>query len=114
MRLKNLKDCWIYSAVSIKIDGETAKKWRYKGYKKLNIQQDIDELDRTPAGIIDYDKLKIRTDYDIDLKKNDGISLIKLEIDENGYTLEPPKYEVIASPKVGKTTNYTCQIYHGE
>ena len=114
MKLKNLIDCWIYELEETKKDGETSKKWKYKDFKRLNVQQDINELDRNPAGLIDYDKIKIRNDCSINLNKNDGISLFELELDENGYTLKSPQYKVVSCPKVGKTTTYTCEIYHGE
>lgn len=113
MKLSNLRDCYIYSSSKKKIDGETHKKWTFKDKKRLNVQQDINELDRNSAGLVDFDKLKIRVDYDINLEKNDGISLYEIPL-EDGYTTEAPKYKVVASPKVGKTTTYTCEIYHGE
>lgn len=114
MKLKDLTFCWIYSPVVIDNDGEKIKKWKFKCQKKLNIQQDISELDRNSAGIIDYNKLKIRTKTNENISKYDGISLNKLEIGDDNYTLSPPEYQVIASPKVGRTTTYTCEIYHGE
>lgn len=113
MKLKNLSIVYVYSQVPIKEYGETTIKWQYKGKYKLNVQQDINELDTNSAGIIDYDRLKIRSDYDIDIEKNDGISLYELNIKDK-YTEEPPKYRVISNPKVGNTTTITCEIYHGE
>lgn len=114
MLIKNLTDCWIYDLETEKVDGETIKKWKYKFKKKLNIQQDINELDINQTGVIDYDKLKIRVDHDVDIEKENGISLYELKMDSEGYTLETPKYKVIASPKVGKTTTYTCEVYYGD
>lgn len=114
MKLKNLVNCWIYELETTKKDGETSKKWKYKDCKRLNVQQDINELDRNSAGLIDYDKIKIRNDCSISLNKNDGISLSELELDENSYTLKSPQYKVVSCTKVGKSTTYTCEIYHGE
>lgn len=114
MKLRNLTDCWIYSPIIIKNDGEKTKKWQLKAKKKLNIQQDISELDRNSAGTIDYNKLKIRTRVDENISKYDGISLIKLKIGDDGYTLSSPDYQVVSSPKIGRTTIYTCESYHGE
>ncbi len=114
MLIKNLVDCWIYELETKKIDGETIKKWKYKSSKRLNVQQDIDELDVNQAGVVDYDKLKIRVDYEVDIEKGNGISLFELKIDTEGYALETPQYKVIASPKVGKTTTYTCEVYYGD
>lgn len=113
MKLKNLTKCYIYSPIVVSLDGEKTKKWQYKNTLYLNVQQDISELDRNSAGTIDYDRLKIRTDYNYNLEKNDGISFEELTI-SNDYTTVPPKYVVIANPKIGKTTNYTCERYHGE
>lgn len=113
MKLKDLKICYIYSPIKNKVDGETRINWQYKDTLRLNVQQDINELDVNEAGIIDYDKLKIRVDYEVDIKKGDGISLVELEI-ENNFAKEKPKYKVISMPKVGTTTTYTCEIYHGE
>lgn len=114
MKLINLVDCWIYKPETKKVDGENIKKWVYKDHKKLNVQQDVNELDRNSAGLIDYDRIKIRIDYEVSIEKNDGISLKELETDSDGYTVEAPTYKVIAKPKIGRTTTYTCEIYHGE
>ena len=114
MKLKNISTVYVYEYTAENNHGEKSKKWTYKGSYKLNVQQDISELDINSAGIIDYNRLKIRTDYDVNINKNDGISLNKLELDSDGYTLTPPEYKVVANPKVGKTTTYTCDIYHGE
>lgn len=113
MRIKNLVTCYVYSSTKKKKDGETSIAWRYKDEFKLNSQQDINELDVNEAGVVDYDRLKIRIDYDVDIQKGDGISFKKLET-KNGITKTPPEYKVIAKPKVGKATTYTCEIYHGE
>lgn len=114
MKIKDLVDCWIYEVETTKKDGETIKKWKYKAHKRLNVQQDINELDRNQAGLIDYDKLKIRNDHKINLNKNDGISLYKLKLDKDGHTTEPPQYRVVSNPRVGRCTTFTCEIYHGE
>lgn len=113
MRIKNLVTCYVYSPIKKKIDGETSVAWQYKDEFELNSQQDINELDVNEAGVVDYDRLKIRIDYDVDIQKGDGISFKKLKI-ENGITKTPPEYKVIAKPRVGKATTYTCEIYHGE
>ncbi len=114
MKLVNLKCVYFYSPVESKTDGEIQKRWKYKDKKRLNKQDDINELDRNSAGTIDYDRTKLLIDYDINLNKGDGVSLKEIEIDSEGYTIEPPQYIVIAKPKIGKKTTYTCEIYHGE
>ena len=113
MRLKNLKKCYIYRQIITSQDGERTKKWLYKDTKLLNVQQDISELDINSAGTIDFDRIKIRTDYETGINKDDGISFEKLPI-ENGYATLSPTYIVVANPKVGKTTIYTCETYHVE
>lgn len=113
MKLKDLKQCYIYSPIKTKKDGEIVIKWQYKEKYLLNVQQDLNELDTNEAGVVDYDRIKIRTDYDINIEKGDGVSLEKLELRKN-FSITPPKYKVIAKPKVGNTTTYTCDIYHGE
>lgn len=113
MRLKNLVDVWVYSPKTTKKDGETRKKWAYKGKLKLNVQQDINELDRNSAGLIDYDKIKIRYDRDISIEKNDGVSLTEISI-VDGYLIEPPQYIVKSKTKVGKGLTLVCEINHGE
>lgn len=113
MKIKDLTKIYVYSPIYKKIDGETTKKWQYKDCYKVNVQQDISELDSNSAGVIDFDRIKIRIDYDIDIVKNDGISLEELSI-EDGFTTEAPKYKVISNPKIGKCTTYTCDVYYGE
>ena len=113
MRIKNLIDVWVYSPKITKIDGETAKKWAFKTKLKLNVQQDINELDRNTAGLIDYDKIKLRNDRDISIDKNDGISLKAISM-EDGYASKPPQYIVVSKTKVGKSTTCVCEINHGE
>lgn len=113
MRIKNLIDVWVYSPKITKIDGEPSKKWLFKTKLKLNVQQDINELDRNTAGLIDYDKIKIRNDCEISIEKNDGISLNEISM-EDGYTLNPPQYIVMSKTKVGKSVTCVCEINHGE
>lgn len=113
MRLKNLCDVYVYEPISIKKDGETSLKWKYKGHQRINRQQDIGELDINSAGIIDFDKYKLRFDYNYDIQKNDGISFEKLDI-ENDYTLLPPQYHITSKTKVGKSILCSCEIYYGE
>lgn len=114
MRLKDLKTCYVYLPISTKEYGETSLKWSLRGSYPLNVQQDISELDRTSTGLIDYDRVKLRSDFDYGIEKNDGISFEELELDDNGYAKTPPKFRVLSDPRVGKSITYTCDIYHGE
>ena len=113
MRLRDLTKCYIYSVTTTKSHGESTKHWSYKGEYDLNVQQDINELDKNQAGLIDFNIIKIRTDYDYDIEKNDYVSFSQLEIVE-GYTTTPPEYRVENKVKVGTTTTYTCNLYNGE
>ncbi len=114
MKLKNLYLCYLYEPIPQKELGETILKWKYKCEKRMNVQQDIGQLDVNSAGLIDFDKIKIRTDYDIDLNKQDGLSFELLKLDDDGYAIKPPLYRVSSKTKVGTTTTYSCEIYHGE
>lgn len=114
MKLKNLVPIYVYEVASIKQYGETTLKWKYKDEMKLNIQQDIGELDVNSAGIIDFEKIKVRMDYDYNLNKSDGISFKKLEIGKDGYAIKAPEYKVISKTKAGRTITCQCEIYHGE
>lgn len=113
MRLRDLTKCYIYSVTTTKSHGESTKQWSYKGEYDLNVQQDLNELDKNQAGLIDYNIIKIRTDYDYNIVKNDYVSFSQLEL-VNGYTTEPPEYRVENKVKVGTTTTYTCNLYNGE
>ena len=113
MRLRDLTKCYIYSVTTTKSHGESTKQWSYKGEYDLNVQQDLNELDKNQAGLIDYNIIKIRTDYDYNIVKNDYVSFSQLEL-VNGYTTEPPEYRVENKVKVGTTTTYTCNLYSGE
>lgn len=111
MKLKNLRKCYVYTSDINKVDGETQKLWKYKDTLSLNVQQDINELDKTVAGVIDFEKLKIRFDYKINIDKGDGLSLDKLEI-KDGFTIEVPKYVVTSKTVVGKSITIICEINH--
>lgn len=113
MRLRDLTKCYIYSVTTIKIHGESIKRWTYKGEYDLNVQQDLNELDKNQAGLIDYNIIKIRTDYDYPIEKNDYISFTQLTI-VDGYTTTSPEYRVENKIKVGTTTTYTCNLFNGE
>lgn len=115
MRLRNLKELYIYSSDKKLINGEYQTKWIYKGNDYLNSQQDIDELDRNSAGEVDYEILKLRTDRVLNIDKGDGISFTKLEIDSNNMVINnKPSYIVENKPKIGKTTLYTLVTNNGE
>lgn len=115
MRLRNLKEMYIYTPEKKRVSGEYQTTWYYKDTEMLNPQQDIDELDRNSAGEIDYEIIKLRTDRDLNISKGDGISFTKLEVDENKMVKSgQPSYLVENKPSIGKTTLYTLITNNGE
>lgn len=108
MRLNLLTDVYVYSKIETKVDGETSNVWEYKDTVKLNAQQDVNELDRNSAGVIDYEVIKLRTDKPVNVIKNDGISFEMLE-----EKAKPP-YLVNSVTKIGNTILIICKTYKGD
>lgn len=116
MLIKNLTEVWISKYETINNHGEKSKKWNFKklstktGTAFLNLQQDINELDRKPTGEVDYSIENARTTMDYDIKKGNGISLrdISKEIDF------VPDYVVTDSPRVGNSILYKLEKYNGK
>ncbi len=75
------------------------------GVAYLNIQQDINELDRKSTGEVDYSRYKARTTRDYNIQKGDGISF------EDISELEEfiPEYYVKDALKIGSTTLYILE-----
>lgn len=95
MILRDFIKVYVYE-YSIKNDyGEMTKEWKYKGTDYLNMQQDINELDRKSTGEVDYEIYKGRTDKNTIIEKGNGISL---EI------ADKPKYKVLTKNKIGNCT----------
>jgi hypothetical protein len=110
MRLKNLTQIWVAVPNTVKIDGEQYVEWTYKNTYYLNLQQDINELDRNSAGEIDYTITKGRTDQILDIDKGDGIYFNNISLSN---PVPVPDLEVLNEPKIGKTTLYTFAKYNG-
>lgn len=111
MLLKNLMKVWISEYETINEHGEKSKKWNYKGeIAYLNLQQDINELDRKSSGEIDYSIVKARTDRQYNIKKGDGISLRDISKETNFV----PDYIVTDSPRVGNSILYKLEKYNGQ
>ena len=113
MLLSNLHKVYIYEKVPVKADGETTIKWKYKGNEYMNDQQDVNELDKTNAGLVNFDTLKLRSNKTVIIGKNDGISYTEIAV-EDGYTTTPPEYIVESMNKIGKSVLYICKSYNGE
>lgn len=110
MLLKDLTKVFISEYEEIKEHGETSKKWKYKGIAWLNLQQDINELDKNSAGEIDYSIVNARTDREYSIQKGNGISLKDVSELESFI----PDYTVTDNPKISSTTLYKLEKYNGE
>ena len=69
------------------------------GIAYLNIQQDINELDRKSAGEVDYSRYKGRTTRDYDIQKGNGISFKDISKLKEFI----PEYKVLDKNKIGST-----------
>lgn len=109
MLLKDLTKVWVSEYETINNYGEKSKKWKYKGIAWLNLQQDINELDRKPTGEVDYSIVNARTDRNYDISKGNGISLTDVSKEESFI----PDYTVINAPKIGSTILYKLEKNNG-
>jgi len=116
MRIKNLKQLYVYKPDKTLVSGEYETKWIYKGSEWLNPQQDLDELNRNSAGVIDYEIVKLRIDSVLDINTGDGISFEALEVNNDNVVINngKPQYIVENKPTIGKTTLYTLTTNNGE
>ncbi len=80
------------------------------GIAHLNLQHDVNELDRNSAGTIDYSIINARTTMNYDIQKGNGISLTDISNQENFI----PDYIVTDNPRIGNTTLYKLEKYNGE
>lgn len=116
MLARDLTEVWISEYEEKNDHGEKNKIWKHKrlntlnGTAFLNIQQDINELDRKSTGEVDYSIENARTDTDYDIKKGYGISLT----DISNLKKFKPDFIVTDNPKIGKTTLYKLEKYNGE
>lgn len=94
--------------------GEYTAQWTENGTAYLNIQQDLDELDRNTAGLTDYGIWKARTTYDYDIRKGDGILLNAPVYNDGSLSDIVPDYRVLDIQKIGKTTVYRLEAYNGD
>nr|DAW04250.1 MAG TPA: hypothetical protein [Caudoviricetes sp.] len=105
MLTKDLTKVWISEHTTINDHGEKEKKWKYKGIAWLNLQQDLNELDRKTNGEVDYSIENARTDMEYNIAKGDGISLKDISKIEQII----PDYIVTDNPKVGRNTLYKLE-----
>lgn len=109
MLLRDLTKVYISEYETINDHGEKSKKWKHKGIAWLNLQQDVNELDRKPTGEVDYSIVNARTDSEYDIQKGNGISLTDISKLESFV----PDYTVTDAPKIGSTTLYKLGKYNG-
>lgn len=109
MLTKDLTKVWISEHTTINDHGEKEKKWKYKGIAWLNLQQDLNKLDRKTNGEVDYSIENARTDMEYNIAKGDGISLKDISKIEQII----PDYIVTDNPKVGKNTLYKLEKNNG-
>ena len=109
MLLRDLTKVYISEYETINNHGEKSKKWKYKGIAWLNLQQDINELDRKPTGEIDYSVVNARTSGNYDIEKGNGISLTDVSKLEKII----PEYTVSDNPRIGNTKLYKLEKYNG-
>lgn len=105
MLLRDLTKVYISEYEEIENHGETEKVWKYKGIAWLNMQQDVNELDRKSTGEVDYSTYKARTTNEYDIQKGNGISF------EDITKLKEfkPQYKVTDKNKIGNTYLYICE-----
>lgn len=105
MLLRDLTKVYISEYEEIEDHGETEKIWKYKGQAWLNMQQDVNELDKKSTGEVDYSIYKGRSTRDYEIQKGDGVSF------EDVSKLEKfkPQYKVTDKNKIGSTYLYICE-----
>lgn len=114
-RLCKLTEVWVCTPIKENVDGEyKIVSWKYKDISEngvyLNLQQDLNELDRNSTGDIDYDVQKARTTNKYNIEKGDGICLN----DISNKTDIKPDYTVSNMPRIGNTIVYTLNKYNGD
>jgi len=115
MLLRDLSLVYITRNTPVNNYGEYTASWTSIGTAYLNIQQDLDELDRNTSGLTDYGIWKARTTFDYDIRKGDGVSLTNPVVAQDSViTINPPEYRVLDIQKIGKTTVYRMEAYNGD
>ena len=105
MLLRDLTKVYISEYQEINNHGEKDKSWTYKDIAYLNLQQDINELDRKSTGEVDYSIYKVRTTIDYPINKGDGISFS----DISKVQKIKPDYRVLDKNKIGDTYVYRLE-----
>lgn len=90
--------------------GEYTKTWKYISTAYLNMQQDVNELDRKSTGEVDYSICKARTQQTYNIKKGDGVSLTNISKMDTFV----PEYRVIDINQIGSTYMYRLEKCNGQ
>lgn len=105
MLLRDLTKVYISEYEEIEDHGEYTKKWKHKGIAWLNLQQDVNELDRKSTGEVDYSIYKGRTTRDYDIEKGNGISFEDISKMQEFV----PEYRVLDKNRIGNTFTYRME-----
>ena len=108
MLLKDLTKVWVSEYEKVNDHGEQKKEWKYKSIAHLNLQQDLNELDRNSAGEVDYSIENARTDMEYDIRKGNGISLTDISKLDSFI----PDYKVTDCPKIGQPNRKETSASH--
>ena len=110
MLLRDIQKVWISRNNPVNNYGEYRSNWGYFGIAYLNIQQDINELDRKSSGEVDYDRYKARATKIYGIKTGDGISLSDISSSQNIV----PEFRVIDVSLIGETYLIRMEKYNGD
>lgn len=105
MLLRDLTKVWVSKATETNDHGEYTRTWKYNSVAYLNLQQDVNELDRKSSGEVDYSIYKARTQKAYDIQKGDGISFVDIS-DKSDFK---PDYRVLDINKIGSTYVYRLE-----
>lgn len=105
MLLRDLIKVYISEYEEIEDHGEPDKAWKYKGQAWLNMQQDVNELDKKSTGEVDYSIYKGRSTRNYDIQKGDGISFKDISKSKEFI----PEYRVLDKNKIGSTYVYRME-----
>ncbi len=109
MLLRNLTKVYLSKAEERKDHGEVKKTWKFVSTAFLNLQQDVNELDRKSSGEVNYDIYKARTDRNYYIENGYGVSLSDIS-KSNKFV---PEYRVLDQSRIGNSIMYRLERYHG-
>ena len=109
MLLKNLTKVYISKPLRTNVYGEHETKWIFVKEAYLNLQEDINELDRKPTGEVNYGIVKARIDRDYSIENGFGISLKDIRKEEKIV----PEYRVLDHSIIGNTYLYRMEQNNG-